>query len=271
MIFAAVIGWGSADPDLEQLKAQGVRALEMGYPYLSEKSEEEIAALNRKLQAHGLQIWSVHAPFGKNNNLSAPDESERIQALEIQKRLLPRVALLGAQVMVIHPSGGIPKEQRGAAAEALRKSLPEITRAAEEAGVRLGLENMLPEHLGDQADELMAYVEEIDSPTLGVCFDTGHAHCNHDMRGTFEVLKDRIVTFHLQDNDGSRDMHLQPGYGTIPWAEFMRIFETMSFSDPLVVEAAPWDGADLRTLLDEMELLFQHAEMLRPTRLGDRL
>ena len=47
-----------------------------------------------------------------------------------------------------------------------------------------------------------------------------------------EVLKDLIITFHLADNDGTRDMHLQPPYGTIPWDDFLSVFRTMDFPCP---------------------------------------
>ena len=271
MTFGVVTAIDSLADIGERLVLQRVKAVEMGYSYFADNSEPKIAALGETYRRHGMRLWSVHAPFGGENNLSDLDESKRMRAVETQSRLLPRVAMAGAEVVIIHPGVGIRSEDRPAAADALRRSLPALTRTAEVAGVRIALENMLPGHLGDDGTTLMRFVEENDSPALGICFDTGHAHCLRKMRETFQILQPRIITFHLQDNDGTRDMHLQPGYGTLPWWEFVEVFRQMEFHDPLVVEARAWDGENLSTLLGEMRLLFERAADLKPMRLPRRL
>ena len=85
-----------------------------------------------------------------------------------------------------------------------------------------------------------------------------------------EVLKDLIITFHLADNDGTRDMHLQPPYGTIPWDDFLSVFRTMDFpcpsdpvradgrqESPIVVEARPWQGDGYGQLIREVTALLE--------------
>lgn len=270
MTFAVIATPWSLEDVPERLTRHQVKAIEISHQPLLEGSEEEIIALRNKIEQQDIRLWSVHAPFGKDNNLAALDASERYQALGTQIRLLPLAAMAGAEVVIIHPGIHTTDEKRHDATEALRRSLPEITRAAEEAGIRLGLENMLPAHVGDDEELLCELVEEIDSHALGICFDTGHAHCNRRFRQVFETLKPHIITFHLQDNDATRDLHIQPGYGTVPWWEFVEVFRTMDFRDPIVVEAWPWNHADFQTMIHEMELLFEHSSELRPTRLSER-
>jgi sugar phosphate isomerase/epimerase len=151
------------------------------------------------------------------------------------------------------------------------ESLEELVPKAKESGVKLALENMLSGYLGDNPGELMECVTALSSDFLGICFDTGHAHCTGSMGEFFSSVKERIVTFHLQDNDGTRDMHVQPGYGTAPWQDFVQVFETMDFADPLIIEARPWNGASIAVMLEEQRLLFQHAGLLGPQRLSERL
>ena len=171
---------------------------------------------------------------------------------------LSRAALMGAECAVVHPSGGgVLPEMRAHRHAQLARSLEDLLRTAERVGVRLALENMLPEHLGDTSAEILQLVKGLDSPWLGVCLDTGHAHLNPEgVAGTFLAVKERIITFHLQDNDGNYDRHLQPPYGTIDWDRFVRLCKADEFPFPWSVEAPAWDGVAWSMLLQEMDALF---------------
>lgn len=245
--------------NLDMLADNHVSAVELvNGQYLLEKSTSELIALKKNFDERGIEIASIHAPFGENHDLAALSDAERCQALEIQKKVLPLAALLGARVVVIHPGVQVKSSLRDAASQALMKSLPELTRVAEEVGILLGLENNEPGYMGDDADALLGWVEQVNSPALGICFDTGHAHCNGTMRESFAILKDRIVAFHLSDNDGTCDQHLQPGHGTIDWQAFKEIFQTMSFAEPLNVEVIPSLDTSYRTMMDEVTSLLEN-------------
>ena len=98
-------------------------------------------------------------------------------------------------------------------------------------------------------------VSEIESSRFGICFDTGHAHIREGVLPCYEKLKERIVTFHLQDNEGTEDVHLPPGHGTIPWGAFFRRVKESGFSDPLVIDADPRDGESFATMLEKTKSL----------------
>ena len=121
----------------------------------------------------------------------------------------------------------------------------------------VALENLPPRRPACDFHELREVVDKMGSEWLGVCFDTGHAHTAGGVKEGMEVLKDLIINFHLTDNDSTRDMHLQPPYGSIPWDDFLAVFGTMSFQDPIPVEAAPWQGAGYGQQRREMEALLE--------------
>ena len=77
------------------------------------------------------------------------------------------------------------------------------------------------------------------------------------IRESLEILKDDIITFHLQDNDGMSDMHLQPPYGTITWYEFIQGFDKLDFNDPIVVATKPWRKNGYNQLIKEVEALLK--------------
>ncbi len=242
---------------IPQLKAEGVTAIEAGYHFFVTYPESVVERNAQLFRQAGIQIWSVHAPFGDAHNLSHLDEPTRRRGVEYHKYVLERIALAGASMAIIHPGADAGEEEIPRMIPLLLDSLEELLPVAERLGVRLGLENMLPHHPGSDFQELRQVVEEIGSEWLGVCFDTGHAHVAGGVKEGMEVLKDFIITFHLADNDSTRDMHLQPPYGTIPWDDFLNVFQTMDFQDPIVVEARPWRGDGYGQLRREVTALFE--------------
>jgi sugar phosphate isomerase/epimerase len=243
---------------IESLQEQGVCALEPGPSFLFDHDEGTIREAATRYRSAGICLYSCHAPFGGDNDLSLLEEEKRQKALEKHVTALKRAALAGVSCLVIHPSGGLGKpEERPQRREQLYRSLETLIEAARAAWVQLALENMLPGHVGCESTVIQRIVEHFDSPFLGVCFDTGHAHLNPEgVDAAFANLKERTITFHLQDNDGNRDVHLQPPYGTIPWASFARAFNAQDFLHPAAVEAGPWNGASWGTLLREIGALF---------------
>jgi sugar phosphate isomerase/epimerase len=251
------------------LRASGVTALEPGADFLTRHDDAAIEAVGGWCRSAGIDIHACHAPFGGENDLSLLDEGARQQAVARVEQALARAASMGAACVVVHPSsGGISDEDRAERRAQLVRSLASLIGASQRIGIRLALENMLPHHIGDTGAEIMAIVNRFDSPQLGVCLDVGHAHLNPEgVMGAFRVLRERIITFHLQDNDGNNDRHLQPPYGTIDWAAFARACRPQEFQFPWSVEAPTWKGADWSVMLREMQALFSEGLLAVP--LGD--
>jgi len=245
-----------SDQALDSLQAEGVTAMEPGPAFLLNTDEAKLKADAERLQARGIRIYSCHAPFGGENDISLLEEDKRRRAVSELIKSLARASLAGAECLVIHPSGAVRPEEQEQRLDRLRDSLETLVRKAEEIGMLLALENMVPGHLGCETASVRQLVDDFDSPFLGVCFDTGHAHLsNEHVLAAFTVLRERIVAFHLQDNDGQGDKHLQPPYGTIEWETLTDSLCAMGFDRPIAVEAPPWKGGSWGMLLREMRAL----------------
>jgi len=242
---------------LQSLREQGVTALEPGGAFMCPEDPAQVAGAAERLRAAGIRVYSCHGPFGGSDDLSLADEEKRAGAVARHVTALAGARTLGAECMVVHPSGPVGEQEHQTRLDALYASLDELVREAEGAGVRLALENMLNGYLGDTGDGLRDIVDRFDSPWLGACFDTGHAHITRQgVMASFEAVRDRVITFHLQDNDGNSDRHLQPPYGTIDWDALCAELRAMDFAHPFAVEAPPWGGESWRALLREMAALF---------------
>ena len=89
-------------------------------------------------------------------------------------------------------------------------------------------DNQIPENIFEEAPEtLRMLVKEINSPNLGVCFDTGHFNLfsKVPLEKWFEEIGDNIIEVHLHDNTGSNDDHLGIGDGNIDFDLFFSLLK----------------------------------------------
>lgn len=104
------------------------------------------------------------------------------------------------------------------ALERLHGELPPLLRAAQDAGVRLGVEAE-PGLLHERSDEVAALVDELQHPALGFNLDVGHAVVmGEDPAAVVAAHHARIWHLHLEDIAGRKHFHLPPGEGDVDFA-----------------------------------------------------
>jgi len=204
-------------------------AVEMGFDYIEWVSEwprflngSTTRRLEELLQSYDLKL-TIHAPFS-DINIASFNEKIRSASLEVIESTLLTAAELGAMAITIHPGHCSPVSRRYQAEyiEIHRNSLARIAQTAEDAGVRVGVENMpsFPILDAQTPERLHLLLEGID---IGVTFDVGHLNTTTaDFSGFLRLFRDRIVLLHLHDNHGDRDEHLAVGDGTVPWEKVLR-------------------------------------------------
>jgi sugar phosphate isomerase/epimerase len=255
------ITWGLQGPAygkdlaeaISEYAAEGIPALEIMYAeYFVDRTDAEITAFRRAADEGGIALQSVHLPFDYSIDIAHVDEAVRSSSVQTLARSIRRVGAVGIGVGVIHP--GRCCQKNGPITLILdqqTRSLDELLGVAEASGVRIGLENMLPDHPGDSAEDMARVLAAFDTPWLGAVLDTGHAHVCGDFEAMLDAIDDRVIGFHLADNCADRDWHFQPGYGNVPWATFFEWFESLNVTSPIIVEAQRWaNGSAQRTLLE---------------------
>ncbi|MCX7642188.1 MAG: sugar phosphate isomerase/epimerase [Armatimonadetes bacterium] len=236
------------EDDLKAWKQAGIAALECDYPPLVENPIRVLESWSQMFHDAGIRFWSVHAPFGGQYNLAHPEEKTRRKAVELHKFILERTRAVGASYLIIHPSGAPRSESdKPKAWDWFRKSLDELLPFAESLNIVLAVENMLPDAaIGSDPTELSRFLAAYFSPYLRLCFDTGHAHIAGNVYLWLESVASFVGTYHIADNDKSRDLHLPPGYGTIPWDLLAPILQQVD--SPLIVEAYRWQNSSWKQL-----------------------
>ncbi len=225
----------------------GIGFIELISPF-DEKSLKEI---KDEIDDSRVGLLQVHAPTTTEADIANYDEAAREHALKVHEEQLEHCSLLGAGTYVIHPGGlmyGTWDEKRLVGrlpsqgdfwrrVRALNvSSLKQLSNFAAEHGMKLALEN------GSSHDfhyrQVLRIVREVRHPSLGVCFDTGHANIEplvklpHMIRDIAPLL----WASHLHDNDGTGDQHLPPGKGNIDWHELLAAFRGIDYHGMLSLE-----------------------------------
>lgn len=165
-------------------------------------------------EKNGLRVRTAHFPITESAVLWA--EGLRGDAYtDALIAALGECGVAGVENLVIHVTqreGTPPAGPIGVA------RMARALAAAERAGVNIAVENA-------RALEYNRYLyARLDSPHLGFCFDSGHAHCftpGDDPLGEFGA---RLCTTHLHDNFGPArgDLHNALGDGSIDVARLFR-------------------------------------------------
>lgn len=228
------------DTDLKLVRELGASCVEVlprwnGLPPADE--------LRSKIDQSGLEIWSVHGPWGRQSicadRVELADLNPRLrqESLDDVMRASDWAAALGAKVIVVHPGGLSDAEDFSARFDNLRDSLARLAAAAWPMGLKIGVENM-PKGVfpGSRMEHLAMIVREIDHPGLGLVLDTGHARISADVVTETLAAEGRLISTHVHDNEGRADSHKPPGEGTICWPEWFATLDRIGYSGPIILE-----------------------------------
>ena len=220
-------GTGDPSPYLRRIADAGFTHVHWCHQWNTDfiYSQPEIARIREWLADCRLKVLDLHASVGPEKNWASPREYERLAGVELVKNRIEMTARLGADVIIMH----IP---RGNDSQPLRLSLVELEPYAKSLGIRIAIENC-----GD-FDAIRRVLVEHDPDYLGLCYDCGHGNREQNGLDHLETLKDRLISVHLHDNDGSSDQHKLLFSGTVDWARLARIIATSAYSKCVSMEVA---------------------------------
>jgi len=192
----------------------------------------------------GLVIEYVHAPFVESNQLWDDSPAVRETYVRRHREYLDDCVRLGLACLVLHVTHGAPSP--GPTAEGVA-AFERLVGQAEQAGVTLAIENTRRD------DIIHRLLEEIPSPRLKFCYDSGHDWLwGHPPGSTLARWGGRLAQTHFADCDGppedplaysgphTHDRHLLPGDGRIDWPALAKIFP-QSYTGCLLLEVMPRD------------------------------
>jgi protein FrlC len=229
--------------------------------YRHDFSPSELRALRKQVEDLGLQIPSfMPAFFRYPHSLSSPNAIVRQDSLDYMRQCLDNALELGAQILLVIPGRCLNGQDRSEARRWMGESVHKICAFAEASGIKLGLEpaNIAVTDLVNTAREALQVITELDCHNLGVVLDSGHVNLSAETpEEAVRLLGPRLFEVHFNDNDGKRQQNLIPGFGTIDFAEWIRLLNQASYRGYLSNELA-WDYA-----LDPLPAVKQSTDFVR--------
>jgi len=225
----------------------------------------EVRAMADALEAHHLQLVSLHAPTSRD--ISAMRESgmplsicevervRRIEAMDELKRVIDVADDLPYSRLILH-MGSTRETADPRKRDAAFSTLEHLILHAHHAGVTICIENTTSE-MGNP-DYLRAFVDETRLTGLRFNFDIGHAQLsdfpeNERIKKCFSPLRELVSSVHLHDNHGEKDEHLPPYDGTIDWPSAIKTLQSASQTTlPLVLELKEKTGPETPSIAEQL-------------------
>jgi sugar phosphate isomerase/epimerase len=230
---------------LDRIRAAGFDGVEFycARQHVDYHDSAQIAELGHWFRDSPLKLHSVHSPmysddvWGRSGpqavlDITESQKAKRIAIVDEIKRAIEIAESVPFRYLIQHLGVG-SQDYDPRRIDSAFSSLDEIRSFAGQRGVEVLLEN-IPNAMssGERLNEFLAATHL----NLNYCFDVGHAHMTNGVAAEFELMKDRIRSTHVHDNDGQTDGHLFPGQGTVDWKQTMGLLLSRPDQFPVLLE-----------------------------------
>lgn len=245
---------------LEQIKEAGLDCIELvlhgkGWDTGFEQLSTQFAAVVKEAERVGLEIWSVHLPYGHDWDVSCPDPIKREQIITSLSSILQLADGWGAGRAILHPSyEPIPAEERQERLALCRDGLHELAQRSNGLNVKIAVECLPRTCLGNTSEEILYLIEP--TPELIVCCDVNHLLLETAPEFINKVGP-RIGTVHMSDYDGIDERHWMPGKGVTDWKSVIRSLADQGYEGPFLFEVRNPSPSELKRCWEQL-LALEH-------------
>ena len=255
---------------LSKVQQAGIPAVEVfcARQHLDYTNKAQVAELGHWFRDSEMTLHSLHSPmyndeiWGRSGpqsviTITETVKSQRLKMVDQIKRALEIAETIPFRYFIQHIGvGGEEFDLRKF--DAAFSALEELSLFSRQRGVEILLEN-IPNELSS-AERLMQFVN-MTHIGLNFVFDTGHANMMEGVEAAFDVMKERIRSTHVHDNDGKQDAHLFPFLsegGTVDWKKTMNLFRGREQQFPLLLELK--EKPEVSNPLDCVKEIFDRLE-----------
>lgn len=219
----------------------------------------------------GIDFSQSHLPYPKasvrRKSNTDPGCERNEFFIKMTERAIAVSAMLGVRWAVVHPvQRGIDVNPE----DDLRYNheiYDDYLETASKSGVGFAYENMCDvdgrRRYGATAEDLNAIVASYNSSSAGICWDFGHAHrMLADQCPALRSVAHALRATHLDDNLGKDDLHTLPYFGSIKWAEVMKVLREEGYEGDLTYELSAYRRMPEELMLPTVEYARRVGEYL---------
>lgn len=212
----------------------------------------EADAIARLADENGLQLRSLSTSLLWAAPLSSPDPDVREQGRAIVRKQLEIAERIGADTVLVVPGVVNAASSYEICYENSRRELEKLIPEAERRGVTIGVENVWNKFLLSPL-EMKQYVDELNSPNLGVYFDVGNILLYGFPEQWIRILGGRIAKVHVKDfktsaGNGSGFVPLMAG--DVNWPEVIAALREIGYDDILTAEISAYSSSSYQAVYD---------------------
>ncbi|MGB1929243.1 MAG: sugar phosphate isomerase/epimerase family protein [Mariniblastus sp.] len=248
---------GSLTEKFAAAKEAGFAGIEMNSPGM------DVEATRLAIKESGLPVDGTVCSTHWNKTHTSPDEKVRAEALrDLQTAIRDTHAVGGntALLVVGHGKDGPESEIWPRAIENISKALP----LCAELGVYIAIENVwnrfLYDHDGDHlqpADKFVKFVDELNSPWVGMQFDIGNHWKYGSMGDWIRSLGKRVVKLDLKGYSRAKNNWVKEiGTGDIDWADVRKALIEINYYGWAAAEVGGGDLERLKQISANMDRVF---------------
>ncbi|MEJ7594554.1 MAG: sugar phosphate isomerase/epimerase family protein [Planctomycetaceae bacterium] len=247
---------GTLTEKFKAVKDAGFDGIEMNAPGMN-VDETKQAIAESGLPVDGT-VNSTHWDIRHTN----ADVAVRAQALEsLQSAIRDTHAVGGHSVLLV-----VGKGADGPEAEIWKRSIENISLAvplAAQLGVQIVIENVwnqfLYNHDGDHtqtAAKFVSYVDELNSPWVGMQFDIGNHWKYGSMGDWIRQLGKRVMKLDIKGFSRADNKFTRISEGDIDYADVRKALREINFYGWVAAEVDGGDAAELKHIGEEMDMVF---------------
>lgn len=210
--------------------------------FMDHNGYENVDKLLRLEEKYNIKIIGIcpEQTNPKPNNMAAKDREMQKRVLAYFKNAVDVACKFEANQVVVTSGWGFLNEQREEVYKRSVQMLRKVSDYAFEKNMTLAIEALQPDEsmLVHTAEEMKQLIDDVDSPALKVCIDTGAmVRAKDTIDDYFKIFGDRIVHAHFVDVDEDHfTTHLAWGDGTRNMKEELEAFRRNGYKGILSVE-----------------------------------
>jgi hexulose-6-phosphate isomerase len=239
---------------LEVARAAGFEGVEVnlepGEAVTLDSTVDDLASIRAKVESNGLVISAVYSRLQWSFPITSQVKDKRARGQAIIEQLVKAAPTLGTDVVLTLP-GAVDNSLFAAdpeivAYDSAYSTAQEVLRAiargaAANAGVILAVENTWNKFLLSPL-EFRRFIDEIDSPLVGVYFDVGNALRTGVPQDWIRILGNSIKRVHLKDfrtSVGNINGFVNLLEGDVEWPAVIDSLQGIGYDSWLTAEVLP--------------------------------
>ena len=247
---------GSLTEKFKALKSVGFDGVEMDSPGMN-VDETKKAIAESGLPVDGT-VCSTH--WGVRH--TSPDAATRAKALEDLKTAIRATHAVGGHTVLLvvgKGEGGPEKEIWARSIENISKAIP----LASELGIIIAIENVWNQFLYDhgggadqKADKFVKYVDDLNSPWVGMQFDIGNHWKYGSMGDWIRQLGKRVVKLDVKGFSRKENKFTPIDQGDIDWLDVRKALQEINYYGWVAAEVGGGNADYLRGVAQAMDQVF---------------